>query len=156
MEAIDSTSNIRFGHRYTWLLILTALIAIITGCSNSYVAAPPPSAPAIPIVTYPSSIAATVDCGDDGVANVDAEYGTGAPTRVLVGRNATTQAAGGQTSFSRNYGTAAGYSDSTLTVTTAPTRGTCTTTLTDYDTGNVLAQQESAGRVSLTAIVRAP
>ncbi|MFC7618301.1 hypothetical protein ACFQV2_37960 [Actinokineospora soli] len=73
---------------------------------------------------------------------------------VLVGRNPTTLAVGGQSSFSGTYATAPGYGDGTLTITTAPTRGTCTTTLTDYDAGTVLVEKRSAGKVALTAVVR--
>jgi hypothetical protein len=102
--------------------------------------------PAVPTVTGShASVVVLVDCGDDGVANVNVEYGTAPPQTVLVGKNPTTLGAGGLATFSSNYGTAPGYGDANLTVTTSPTRGTCKTTLTNYDTGNVIAERETAG-----------
>jgi hypothetical protein len=150
--------------RWLWLAgavgLVVALIVIIgvgiAGIRNAgSVSSSSPSAGSIPSVTYPNSIAATVDCGDDGVANVNVQYGIAAPTRVLVGRNPTTLAVGGTTSYSGHFATMPNIGDGTLIVTTAPTRGICTTTLTDYDAGKVLVEQSSAGKVSLTVIVRA-
>jgi hypothetical protein len=102
------------------------------------------------------SITVNVDCGDEGVANVTVSYGTGPTQTVLVGRNPTSQAVGSVRTFSQNYGTAPGFEDSHLTVTTAPTKGTCKTTLTDYESGNVLADRETAGKATFSAVVPSP
>lgn len=158
----DSDRVARVARRFVALLLLPAGIAAIASCSN------PPAAIAVaassssvtatvtatPRVTDPNSVAATVDCGDDGVANVSTQFGTAPSKSVLIGRNPTTLGAGGQSSFSGLYGTSPGLGDATLVVSTAPTRGTCTTTLTEYDGGKVLAEQKSAGKVTLTAIVQ--
>lgn len=168
-----SNLSARSAYRYTLLAAMPVVISLGAGCANSATptavaastvasstsavtsVAPTIASPtATPIVTDPNSVVATVDCGDDGVANVTAQFGTGKPDKVLVGRNATTLGAGGQGSFSRMYGTSKGLGDGTLVVTTAPTSGTCTTTLTEYDGGTVIAERSSAGKVTLTAIVR--
>lgn len=164
----DSDRVARIARRLVALLLLPAGIAATASCSNPPAAiavaassatatatatATTATATATPSVTYPNSVAATVDCGDDGVANVSVKFGLVADN-VLIGRNPTTLGAGGQSSFSMKYGTSQGLGDATLVVSTAPTRGTCTTTLTDYDGGKVLAEQKSAGKVTLTAIVQ--
>ncbi|OZE77255.1 hypothetical protein CH305_18640 [Rhodococcus sp. 15-649-2-2] len=129
-------------------LIVAAGALLMAGCSSSE--------PEIPTVTGPdASIVATVDCGDDGVAGVSASYGTGGVKETLIGRNPTTQLAGGQESFSSTYGTREGMDDATLSVTTSPTRGTCTTTLTDYDSGEVLVQKETSGKATVEAVISA-
>jgi hypothetical protein len=48
-----------------------------------------------------------------------------------------------------------GFSDANLTVTTSPIRGTCKRTLTNYDTRNVIAQRETAGKAKLRAVINA-
>lgn len=143
------------------LLASVALSAAISLCSCSSTpgsgtakSSTPTSGNATPTVTDPNaSVVAQVDCGEDGVANVRVTYGTAPPEEVLVGRNSTTLANGGIKTFSSHYGTAAGYEDATLAVTTSPTTGTCKTTLTDYNSGNLIAQRESAGKVTLTVVV---
>lgn len=132
-------------------LALTGLA--LAGCSSS-----DDEASTIPTVTTvngeDASVVAQVDCGDDGVANVTATYGS-TKKETLVGRNSTTQSAGGVDTFSNQYGTMPGNGDATLTVLTQPTRGTCMTTLTDYNTGDVIAERETAGKVELSVVVRA-
>jgi hypothetical protein len=133
-------------------------VILATGCSNEPVSPSSQSSTEptpTPTVNYPSSLTVTVDCGEDGVAGVTVDYGTAPTQNVLVGRSPVTVAAGGQRIFSSNYGTQPGLADATLQVTTEPTRGICTTTFTDYDSGNVLLERESAGRVMLTGIVEA-
>jgi hypothetical protein len=95
-----------------------------------------------------------VDCGSDGVANVNVRYGTGVDDDFLVGRNSTTIGVGGRAALSNHYGTQQGSGAATLTVTTRPTTGMCDTSLTDYESGNVVAQRKSAGQVILNVIVR--
>lgn len=131
--------------------IATAAVLVTAGCASSE---KPASEPPVPTATPPNaSIAVEVDCGTDGVANVVVSYGTGPDETTLVGRNPTTLAAGGVETFSSKYGTAAGFDDAPLTVTTSPTRGTCKTTITDYNSGNVLGERETAGRAILKAVV---
>jgi hypothetical protein len=97
-----------------------------------------------------------VDCGDDGVANVKVTYGK-VVDKELIGRNPTTLANGGQETFDKTYGVS-GFDPNqyTLTATTKPTRGTCKTTLTDYELGTIIAERESAGQAVLTAVVQGP
>jgi hypothetical protein len=119
-------------------------------------AAPSTSTSAVPTVAgSDASVVVLVDCGDDGVANVNVAYGTAPASTVLVGRNPTTLAAGGVETFSSNYGTRPGFDDANLTVTTSPTRGTCKTTLTDYNSGDIIGERETAGKVTLKAVVSA-
>ena len=96
-----------------------------------------------------------VDCGEDGVAGVHVKYGTGPDQDVLIGRNPRTLSVDGLEMFSSNYGTDPGYPDANLVVTTSPTRGTCKTTLTDYNSGDIIAERETAGKVTLRAVVSA-
>lgn len=100
-----------------------------------------------------ASVAVTVDCAEDGVANVNSQYGTGDASDVLIGRGDTTQDAGGSPTYSRQFGTMAGMGAATLAITTSPTRGTCETKITDYNGGAVLAESKTAGEVTLTVIV---
>ena len=123
----------------------------LTACSSQ-------SSAAIPVVTGPhgeANVVVLVDCGEDGVANVHVEYGTGPDRDVLIGRNSTTRSVGGLETFSSNYGTDPSFGDANLTVTTSPTRGTCKTTLTDYNSGDIIAERETAGKVTLRAVVSA-
>lgn len=100
-----------------------------------------------------ASLIAQADCGDDGVANVHVSYGM-IDDDYLIGRNATTLTIGeGSENFDRRYGISDGYSNLPFTITTSPTTGTCTTTLTDDKTGDVLAEKTSAGKITLTAIM---
>lgn len=137
----------------TVTVTVASLIQEPTG-ANSPSEATPTSATTTPTVTDPNSISVTVDCGDDGVANVTVRFGTGKPETKLIGRNPTTLAVGGESSFSGLYGTSPGVGDGALSVSTTPTRGTCTTTLTEYDGGGILAQRSSSGKVTLNALVR--
>ncbi|MBM4492139.1 hypothetical protein GS445_07825 [Rhodococcus hoagii] len=99
-----------------------------------------------------ASVVAQVDCGDDGVANVTVSYGS-TKKETLVGRNETTRSAGGVDTFSNQYGTRAGMGDATLAVLTQPTRGTCKTTLTDYNSGNIIGERETAGKAELSVVI---
>ena len=55
--------------------------------------------------------------------------------------------------FRGRYGIVLGFADATLTVTTSPTHGTCTTTLTNRSSGDVIAKRETTNEVTLTAVV---
>lgn len=121
---------------------------VLAGCSSS------DNETGTPTVTGPdASIVATVDCGDDGVANVRSAYGTGEPREQLIGRNSTTSGAGGSKTYSSSFGTQSGMGEATLSITTSPTKGTCTTTLTDYNGGDVLVQKETSGEVTVEAVI---
>ncbi|MGX9669902.1 hypothetical protein [Mycobacterium sp. HM-7] len=99
-----------------------------------------------------ATVAAQVDCGEDGVANVEVVFGK-VDDKVLVGRNPTTRAVGGAKTFDQHYSIGAGYQDLTFTLGTAPTTGTCKASITNYDTGEVIAQKESAGRSVLKVVL---
>src|SRR6476646_5656691 len=118
-------------------LVIGGLAALaLTACSPQS-----SESAAIPVVTGPdASIVVLVDCGDDGVAGVHVKYGTGPDSDVLIGRNPTTRSVGGLDTFSSNYGTEPGFDDATLT---------------DYNSGDVIAERETAGKVTLGAIVSA-
>ncbi|GAF47202.1 hypothetical protein [Rhodococcus wratislaviensis] len=144
---------------YLVRLLASAAIcgAIVSGCSTNAEESDAEGS-AVPTVSgSDASVVVQVDCGDDGVASVKVSYGGNSSDGggVLVGRNPTTQAAGGLATFSRQYGTDVGFDDATLSVTTSPTTGTCTTTLTDYNSGEVLSQRETAGRAVVEAVVSA-
>ncbi|MGB3602711.1 MAG: hypothetical protein WBA38_04065 [Gordonia sp. (in: high G+C Gram-positive bacteria)] len=126
-----------------------ALAAVaITGCGNEE------DGPGIPVLSgQDASIVAQADCGEDGVANVRVQYGDIDDT-TLIGRNPTTLGIGqGSPNFDHHYGISEGYKNLSFTITTSPTKGTCVTTLTDRETGDVLATRESAGTVKLEAIM---
>lgn len=97
------------------------------------------------------SIIAQVECDDDGVANVHVTYGSGVDETFLIGNTPH----GDMDKFDRDYGMAPGYPEATLTVETSPTRGTCLTRFTDDDSGDVLAEKETAGTARLEAVVPA-
>ena len=139
-------------------LLLAASIAMsgigVAACSSNSDSAS--SEPAVPTVTgSDASVVVLVDCGEDGVASIDVAYGPGPAKNVLVGRNPTTLAAGGVKTFSSNYDTEPGFDDATLTVTTTPTRGTCMTSLTDYNSGDIIGERLTAGKVMLKAVISA-
>jgi hypothetical protein len=95
-----------------------------------------------------------VDCGEDGVAGVRVKYGL-TDDDVLIGRNPITRSSGGLKTFSSKYGTEdSDHSDRDLTVTTSLTEGTCKTTLTDYNNGKIISERETAGKVTLKAVIR--
>lgn len=122
------------------------VISLMAGCG----------AISIPTATGDNpSLVLQVDCGIYGVAFVKTQYGTGEEQRTLLGRNKKTQSVGGLEYFENKYGSAPGDPEATLTVKVLPTRGTCTTTLTDFESGNVLIEENTAGHVTLEAIVPA-
>lgn len=129
--------------------VLIVLGLAISGCAFQGASAPG----GIPRASGDDhSISAQVDCGEEGVANVRVEYGVTDDT-VLVGRPALTQSAGGQENFDVKYGNTPEGFDEVLTLTTEPTTGTCTTTLTDYESGNVMAEKSTSGKAVVTAVV---
>lgn len=108
---------------------------------------------AVPELSGPdASLIAQVDCGDDGVAAIHVQYGQVDKT-TLIGRNSVTRGAGGLDNFDEGYGLADGFEDVRFTIITTPTRGTCTTVLTDRNSGDVVAEKKSAGTVRLEAIL---
>lgn len=120
----------------------------LAACSDS------DSKPDVPtVVGQDASVAVEVDCGADGVANVNVKFGQ-IDDDVLIGRNALTRSVGGSNKFSRKYGIASGYDETLLTVTTRPTTGTCKTTLTDYESGNLVGERETAGQAVLKVALK--
>lgn len=139
--------------------VLALVIAgFLAGCgggtpSGAGTTATTKSAPDVPeLAGSDPTLAATVDCGDEGVANVEISYGE-IGEQVLVGRNPTTQAVGGQKAFSAHYGLGRGDENVMFVITTSPTRGSCRTTVTDYDSGDVIVDKETAGRATLRVLV---
>lgn len=127
---------------------LCAVAVIATGCGKT-------ADDSVPVAAGPNaSVVAQVDCGDDGVANVTVTYGS-TKKDTLVGRNSTTRSAGGVPTYSNQFGISPEFGDTTLTMLTQPTRGTCTSTLTDYNTGDVVAERETAGKAELSVVVQA-
>lgn len=124
-----------------WALVVAAA-ALVAGCGEKGEDGPPK------LEGKDATLVAQADCGEDGVANVRVKYGQIDESR-LIGRNAVTRTFGkGSDKFDSRYG-----SDGTpdlFAITTDPTTGTCTTTLTNGDNGEVLAEKKSAGRVELS------
>ena len=123
-------------------------LAVLAGCGSDGDAAKP-EVPTLHGVD--ATLIAQVDCGDDGVANVHVRYGQVDETQ-LVGRKPITRGVGGIETFDRRYGINPGDHDLLFTISTDPTAGKCTTTLTDDETGDVLAEKTTAGSAKLTAM----
>ncbi|MCD2104371.1 hypothetical protein O4214_05485 [Rhodococcus erythropolis] len=66
---------------------------------------------------------------------------------------ATSRSVGAIEKFSNKYGASDDGVDATLTVSTRPTTGTCKTSLTDYNSGDILAEKETAGKAEFTVVV---
>jgi hypothetical protein len=98
-----------------------------------------------------ASIVVQVDCGADGAARVTVQYGTAPAEQLVVSRSPADHA--NVETFTGRYGIVPGFADATLTVTTSPTHGICTTTLTNRSSGDVIARREAANDVTLTAVV---
>ncbi|WP_131828901.1 hypothetical protein [Mycolicibacterium conceptionense] len=135
-------------------------MAVLTGCgsgggtvASSSDSSTTKSAPDVPELRGADpTLSATVDCGEDGVANVRVAYGE-IDNKYLVGRNPTTQMAGGQSTFSSHYSLGRGDENVMFNIVTSPTRGTCKTTLTDYDSGDVIVEKETSGKATLKVLL---
>ncbi|MFE4501706.1 hypothetical protein ACFRFQ_17780 [Rhodococcus sp. NPDC056743] len=128
--------------------IVVSVAAALTACSSG-------EDSSVPKATGPDAgVILLVDCGEDGVGVVKVSYGV-VDDEFMVGRNSTTQSIGGYKTLSRNYGSSDDGDGATLTVSTNPTRGTCATSLTDENGGEILAEKETAGKVELSAFVPA-
>ena len=80
-------------------------------------------------------------------------YGTAVNT-TLVSRALAARRTDAVPVFSKNYGgIKAGDQPSDFIITTMPTSGSCRTTLTNYVTGDVIGQRETAGTATLRATV---
>lgn len=133
--------------------LLVAAIAVcaaaaLSSCSSD-------KEPSIPQATGPDpGLVLQVDCGDTGIGVVKISYGT-SDTELLVGQTAAPSEQTVDT-LSRRYGLLDEDTEgATLVVSTKPTRGTCKTSLTDYNSGDVLGEKETAGKVELSAFVPA-
>jgi hypothetical protein len=133
-------------------LTLTACSSTSDAPSSTATLATPSSVEDTPEVT--GTVVVTVDCGDEGVADVKVMNRATKLADALVGRNPRTQAAGGRPIFSEHYEGQAGSLEALLIVTTSPTYGSCKTTLTNYQTGELIAQRESTGQVILEVAAR--
>lgn len=126
----------------TGALVLVSSLALVA-CGST------PDDAGVPELHGPdASLIAQVDCGEAGVANVNVTYGE-LNEDELIGRTSI----GGSETFDSRYGIADGYSNVLFTITTRPTTGTCTTTLTDDETGDVVATKTSAGTARLQAML---
>jgi hypothetical protein len=126
--------------------IAVSVATVVSSCSSE-------KEPSIPKATGPNaSIALEVDCGTDGVGVVDITYGV-TSKQVMVARNVTSRSVGAIEKFSNKYGASDDGVDATLTVSTRPTTGTCKTSLTDYNSGDILAEKETAGKAEFTVLV---
>lgn len=123
-------------------------VAGVSGCGQHV------EGPSVPSLHGPNAgLVAQADCGEDGVANVHVVYGQ-VDENQLIGRSPITLSLGGGIeSFDKRYGTD-GKGDYSFTITTSPTKGTCTTTLTDDDTGDVLATKTTAGTARLEVLFK--
>ncbi len=136
------------------VLATIAIGTVCVGCSTSSPQAVTSSSTSSPVPTIngPSAtLSAVVDCGPDGAAQVRVAYGRFTKTK-LVSRALAAHRPDAIFVFSENYGRedpAAPPSD--FIITTTPTSGVCKTTLTNYMTGDVIAQRETAGFVMLRA-----
>ncbi|TWS27261.1 hypothetical protein FK530_19125 [Tsukamurella conjunctivitidis] len=100
-----------------------------------------------------ASLVAQADCGTDGVAGVHIKYGL-IDEDHLIGRNAITLTIGkGSEKFDNRYGIGSDSKNVLFTITTSPTTGTCTTTLTDGNKGDVIAEKKSAGKIELQVLM---
>lgn len=128
--------------------IAVSVTAALTACSSSEDSSTPKA-------TGPDAgVILLVDCGEDGVGVVKVSYGV-VDDEFMVGRNPTTLSIGGYKTLSRNYGASDDGEGATLTVSTQPTRGTCSTSLTDDNSGDILAEKETAGKAELSAFLPA-
>lgn len=121
-------------------------LGLLTACS------PKDSTPTVS-GTNPT-VTVQAECDEDGVANVAIKFGE-VDDKFLIGKNAITQTfAGGRKKVDRSYQLASGYEEVPLTVTTSPTTGTCRTVITDYESGNVVAERDTAGKAELTVTLK--
>lgn len=138
----------------------SAVLAAATACSNpSEPASPPTTSTATtqmsptPDVWGGDGARVLIDCGQDGVANASIEFGK-VHEEILVGGDPETLAAGGVATYERVFGVFDPPAAVPLVVTTVPTRGTCTTTLSNGINGEVLAKETSSEEVTLTVVIK--
>lgn len=110
---------------------------------------------AVPTVSgSDAAIVATVECGDDGAATVRATFGSRDEQEVLVTKAAVSVPEEAVPVYSEDFGAEGETADSELTIVTSPTRGVCTTALTDRATGRVMVQVTSPAPETVEGIVR--
>ena len=94
-----------------------------------------------------------VDCGQDGAARVRVAYGD-LVDNALVSRTIAAQRRDVVPVFSKNYGGIYPASKpGDFIITTMPTSGVCKTMLTNYVSGDIIEQRETAGSATLRATV---
>jgi predicted transcriptional regulator len=127
--------------RGTAVLLISAVL--LTGCSQGK--------DAVPTIAGSDPVAVVqADCGQDGVANVHLDYGKWNDD-FLIGRNAVTKTiAGGEDNFEKRLSLSGDVDELPLTVTTDPTTGTCKTTITNDETGDVVMERQTAGKAVLS------
>lgn len=97
---------------------------------------------------------ATVDCGDDGAATVRATFGSRDTEELSVAKSPEIASAATVPTYSDEFRTEDGANESALTIWTSPTRGVCTTALTDRATGNVLVQVTGPAAETVEGLVK--
>ncbi|OZE93065.1 hypothetical protein CH302_23490 [Rhodococcus sp. 15-2388-1-1a] len=110
---------------------------------------------AVPTVGGPDAVmVATVDCGDDGAATVRATFGSRDTEELSVAKAPAIASADTVPIYSDEFRAEDGANESALTIWTSPTRGVCTTALTDPATGNVLVQVTSPAAETVEGLVK--
>lgn len=134
------------------LLATTAVGSVCVGCGTSTPQAVTTTTTTSPAANESASIlSAVVDCGQDGAAQVRVAYGKFTKTQ-LVSRALAGHRPDAVPVYSENFG---GVNPAPkpfdFIITTMPTSGACKTTLTNYVSGDVISQRETAGAATLRA-----
>lgn len=110
---------------------------------------------AVPTVDGPdAAIIATVECGDDGGATVRSSFGSRDSSEVLVSKAMGSTPDATVPIYTEAFEAESGVAESELTIRTSPTRGVCTTALTDRATGRVMVQVTGPAPETVDGIVR--
>lgn len=131
--------------------VIVGLLCLLVACGDSGKVTEDGTTPTLR--GKDATLIAQVDCGEDGVANVHILYGQ-IDKSYLIGRNAITLGVGeGTETFDQRYGIDEQSRNLPFSITTSPTTGTCTTTLTDDESGKVLATKSTAGKAKLQVVL---
>ncbi|WP_235581616.1 hypothetical protein [Rhodococcus sp. Leaf278] len=129
------------------LVGLIAVVVSVAGCTVDDTAVPTVSGP-------DAAIVATVECGDDGAATVRTTFGSRDEQEVLVTKAVESESEEAVPVYSEDFDAEGVTSESELTILTSPTRGVCTTALTDRATGRVMVQVTGPAPETVEGLVR--
>lgn len=129
------------------LVGLIAVVVSVAGCTVDDTAVPTVSGP-------DAAIVATVECGDDGAATVRTTFGSRDEQEVLVTKAVESESEEAVPVYSEDFDAEGGTTESELTILTSPTRGVCTTALTDRATGRVMVQVTGPAPETVEGLVR--